>query len=388
MTHKQSDQDGVVIEGKIAGDRDVPKVARRHNIGKVIGSFIFMIVVLLSLIAVIYDAMRKTQAQEIAKAEEMIFKAPQTKGEPYIIEEHVVPPTQEKLNAALAPQNPDIDRLKLLLQAEALRIAEQQQRALQSRLKSPQLIYDQSNSRVSTQQSSTKNNNSMKGGAQLLSGDNASLDRNLAFADMQQTTKLETASATQLNNLDTLIAQGKMISGILETAIQSDLPGMVRAIISENIYSFEGSNLLIPKGTRLIGRYQSSIKQGQSRVFIIWNRVIRPDGASININSYGTDTLGRSGLKGDVDSHFMERFSASILLSTIDGALGALVNSIDNDGSDISLNGSNDFSRSSEIALENSIRVQPTIHINQGTRIKIFVGKDLDFSAVGPVLLR
>jgi type IV secretion system protein VirB10 len=387
MEHEQYDEDGVITEETIAGDRNIPKVARNNNIGKVVGSFVFILVVLLALSAVIYDAMRKNQPREVAKTEEIIFKAPQVKGEPYIIEQAATPPP-EVLSAAPPPQTLEIDRFQLLLQAEALRIAQEQQRALQERLKSPQLVYDQSKQADITQQKHAAINNAMNGGAQLLSGDNANLNENLAFASSQQNTDVETSSATQLQNLDTLIAQGKMISGILETAVQSDLPGMVRAIISEDVYSFKGSNLLIPKGTRLVGQYRSSIKQGQSRIFIIWNRVIRPDGASININSFGSDTLGRSGLEGVVDSHFMERFSASILLSTIDGALSALANSIDKDGSEISLNGSKDFSRSSEIALENSIGIAPTININQGTRIKVFVGKDLDFSAVGPVLVR
>ncbi len=175
-----------------------------------------------------------------------------------------------------------------------------------------------------------------------------------------------------------------MISGILEAASQSDLPGMVRAIVNVNVYSFEGSNLLIPKGTRLVGQYRSSVKKGQARVFIIWNRLIRPDGASINIGSIGTDALGRSGLGGDVDTHFMERFGSSILLSIINGSLNAAVDAIDNDSTaDVSLNGSNDFNRSSEIALKDSIDIKPTIHIDQGMRIKIFVGKDLDFKSVG-----
>src|SRR5690606_144422 len=141
---------------------------------------------------------------------------------------------------------------------------------------------------------------------------------NVAFANQYGNSDVEVAKATKMQNLHALVAQGTMIDGLLETAIQSDLPGMVRAIVSENTYSFDGSQLLIPKGSRLIGRYNSGLVRGQSRVFVIWNRLIRPDGVSVNIGSYGTDDLGRSGLGGVVDTKFFERFGSSVLLSLID----------------------------------------------------------------------
>lgn len=104
---------------------------------------------------------------------------------------------------------------------------------------------------------------------------------------------------------------------------------------------------------------------------------------SVNIGSYGTDALGRSGLEGDVDTHFFERFGSSVLLSMIDAGLQIGVNSMDDtDSATVALEAGDDFSRSSEIALENSIAIPPTIHVDQGVKIKVFVGKDLDFSQV------
>ena len=180
----------------------------------------------------------------------------------------------------------------------------------------------------------------------------------------------------------TLISVGFFIKG--DGSSQSDLPGMVRAITNENTYSFDGSNLLIPKGSRLIGRYNSALVRGQSRVFIIWSRLIRPDGVSINIGSYGTDDLGRAGLGGQVDTKFFERFGSSVLLSLIDAGISAGVNALDNERSaNIALNTGGDFSSAAEIALENTISIKPTIHIHQGAEIKVFVGKDLDFSGSG-----
>ena len=104
---------------------------------------------------------------------------------------------------------------------------------------------------------------------------------------------------------------------------------------------------------------------------------------SVNISSYGTDDLGRSGLGGTVDTHFLERFSGSMMLSLLDAGLAAGVSSLDNTNTaTVALKTGNDFSRAAEIALENSIDIPPTIHIDQGSRIKVFVGQDIDFSAI------
>lgn len=366
---------------EISGDRGEPMVAKAGT-GRVIGMAAFLVFCALALVAVIYDGMSKNKSEAVTKSEEITFKAPKTKNEPYIVAEQVQPPHSPLQNAQVTPIDPLLLQREAAIREEALRIARERQEALEKRIKSPQLVYDKSAQYSDYAQNQTQAS-AYDGNATLLSG-NGERDPNLAFANRNANAQIETATATQLRNLPTLIAQGELISGILETAIQSDLPGMVRAITSENVYSFDGSNLLIPKGTRLVGQYRSGTRRAQSRVFVIWSRLIRPDGASINIGSIGTDSLGRSGLAGDVDTHFMERFGSSILLSMIDGALSAIVDSVDDsNGAEVSLNGSDDFSRSSEIALENSIGIKPTIHIDQGTRIKIFVGRDLDFSQVG-----
>lgn len=91
----------------------------------------------------------------------------------------------------------------------------------------------------------------------------------------------EPAVATQLTSLGTTITQGATIPGVLETALSSDLPGYTRAVVSRDVRSFDGKAVLIPRGSRLIGQYRSALSLGQSRVFVIWTRVIRPDGVSI-----------------------------------------------------------------------------------------------------------
>ena len=190
--------------------------------------------------------------------------------------------------------------------------------------------------------------------------------------------------ARLLPSLGYTVTEGTVIPGVLETAISSDLPGMVRAINSADVYSHDGSQLLIPKGSRLVGRYQSDIRRGQSRVFIIWNRILRADGMSILINSPGTDPLGRAGLEGDVDTHFFRIFGAAILLSILDGGLDVAIEMARRQGDDNTMIIQNDsgLSRAGEIALQDSIQIQPTIHVDQGTRISILVARDLDFRSV------
>lgn len=248
------------------------------------------------------------------------------------------------------------------------------------RLRSPQLIIDK-NAPASRSVAHYDASVSAEGPALAASG--VSARQNEWPGAAYDNPDVETARATQIKNLSSLIAQGTMVPGILETALQSDLPGMVRAIVSENVYGHDGSHILIPKGARLIGRYRSGLVRGQTRVFVIWNRVLRQDGVSINISSMGTDDLGRSGLEGDLDTHFFERFGSSIMLSLIDSGLQMGVNALENQNSaTVALSSGSDFSKSAEIALQNSIAIPPTIWVDQGTRIKVFVAKDLDFSQV------
>ena len=193
--------------------------------------------------------------------------------------------------------------------------------------------------------------------------------------------EVETAEATLLQNQEYLITQGTTIAGTLDTAIQSDLSGLLRATASRDVYSRTGDNILIPRASKLVGQYQAGITNGQTRVFIVWTRVERPDGVVIDLGSPGIDTLGRAGLGGQVDTHFFKRFGASFLFSIIGaGVVVAADGAGDSPNtSQVIQDGGDSFQRSAEIALENSIDIPPTIHVDQGAKINIFVAKDLSF---------
>ena len=211
-------------------------------------------------------------------------------------------------------------------------------------------------------------------------------DNSIRVGNVGPVEETQAVQARVLRTTGYTITEGTTIAGVLETAINSTLPGMVRAINSADVYSHDGSQLLIPKGSRLVGRYQSDIRRGQVRIFVIWTRIIRADGVSILINSPGTDQLGRAGLEGDVDTHFFQIFGAAILLSIIDGGieLGVEMARRQGDNSDRTIIQSRPrgLSRAAELALQDSIRIPPTIHVDQGTRINILVARDLDFEAV------
>ncbi|SMH26565.1 type IV secretion system protein VirB10 [Mesorhizobium australicum] len=218
-------------------------------------------------------------------------------------------------------------------------------------------------------------------------------DRSSKFLAAASSIGDRSARARKIERIDAVVPEGTLIAGILETAIVSDLPGQVRAIVSQDVYSFDGRRILIPTGTRLIGEYQSEITRGQTRIFVVWTRMLRDDGVSVRLNSIGADSLGRAGLTGRVDKKFRERFGAAILLSIV----GAGASYLTGYGSEAAAGDSDDAQNAEELAREtlaqtfadmanqalgDSLRIPPTISVSQGERIFVFVRQDLDFSAM------
>lgn len=204
------------------------------------------------------------------------------------------------------------------------------------------------------------------------------VDQDERFAARVGAADPENAQATMLRNPGAIVPQGAMITGVLETALNSDLPGFARAVVSRDVRSFDGARVLIPRGSRVIGQYSSGVSLGQSRAFVIWTRVITPDGVSIQIASPGADALGRGGMDGEVDRHFFQRFGGALLLSVVNAATAGLS---DQPSTQIIIGSSQDAARlgSSVFAPAD---IAPTIEVPQGTPIRIFVVRDLDFASV------
>ena len=226
-------------------------------------------------------------------------------------------------------------------------------------------------------------------------------------------TTAEQVKATKIGDMDSTVAQGKIIDAILETAINTDLQGMVRAIVSRDIYAESGKSVLIPKGSRLVGAYSAEIKRGQRRVLLAWNRVIRPDGIDVMINSPGIDQIGRAGIEGDVDNKTFEILSNALMLSVLNVAVAKNAETFaEKQGINATIpanttttssnqqtgvttstttTASSTLSNQSMVqagqtmqdavkkALTDTLDERPTITVDQGTRLKVFVKRDLLF---------
>lgn len=207
-------------------------------------------------------------------------------------------------------------------------------------------------------------------------------DPNNSFAQQVSGRPVTTATPRKLGNLECIALQGKLIDAELETAINTDLPGQIRAIVSTPLYAEQGREPLVPPGSRLNGVYNSALRKGQVRVFAIWNRLIRPDGVEITLDSAATDALGRAGLAGEVDNHFGQIFGMSALLSIIGAGAGTA--GVSNDARHNSADAyrreiQQSFARTADRVLEPYANIPPTISVAQGERIKVFLNRDLDF---------
>ena len=180
-----------------------------------------------------------------------------------------------------------------------------------------------------------------------------------------------TAQAKAMVNPQTTVTQGTLIPAVLETAINTDVPGYVRAVVSQDVRSFDGTRVLVPRSSRLIGQYQSGLQGGQKRAYVIWTRLIRPDGASVNLGSPAIGFDGTTGLAGTVNNHFFKRFGSAMLLSVIGGLATG--------GASVVLGGG---ASAASTALQQDGQIAPTVRVRQGEPIRVFTARDLDFSQV------
>ena len=177
-----------------------------------------------------------------------------------------------------------------------------------------------------------------------------------------------------------LLPKGAFIDCTLETAIDSSLPGLTTCITATDTFGADGKVVLLERGTKLIGETRGEVQQGSARVFVLWTEARTPTGVVVPLASPGTDELGRSGMAGTVDRHFLQRFGAAMLISVIDGAIQAAVQSRSSGGTVIySPSGSQDVLTE---VLKGTINIPPTVRKQNGDRIQVLVARDLDFRSV------
>ncbi|MDE2028056.1 MAG: hypothetical protein KGJ11_05915 [Candidatus Omnitrophica bacterium] len=181
------------------------------------------------------------------------------------------------------------------------------------------------------------------------------------------------------------VKAGSYISAALITGINSDLPGSVDAQVTENVYdSTTGNYLLIPQGAKLVGEYNSDLTFGQMRVQVVWNRIIFPDGQSIDIGKMqGMDISGYTGFHDKVNNHYFRIYGNAVLLSLM-GAGYDILNQdtqsnqqYESPRSIIAANVGQKLSDVSNQALEKNMNVQPTLVIDPGYKFKVMVMKDM-----------
>jgi type IV secretion system protein VirB10 len=215
---------------------------------------------------------------------------------------------------------------------------------------------------------------------------------NSPLAARLKPTVLDGARASILPNPDMVITEGTMIPCVLQTAIDSELPGLVTCIVPIDVRGATGDVVLLDRGTKIVGQIQNGLLQGQNRVFVDWTRAETPDHVLVKLDSPGSDEVGRAGLPGAVNNHFWDRFGGALMLTLVEGGLQAATLEAASQGSGNSATqqaglgfvyaAQSNGQSVADTALQNSINIAPTLTKNQGDTVSLIVAHDLDFSGV------
>lgn len=185
------------------------------------------------------------------------------------------------------------------------------------------------------------------------------------------------------------VKAGWDIPAVLEQDINSDLPGEIRALVRENVFDTASGNfLLIPQGSRLVGQYDSKVAYAQNALLVVWDRVIFPDGSSIDLEGMGSqDVKGQSGLRGKVNHHYGRLLGTAALSTAFSVAAVVAQNRRQNafslpSSQDVATSAAaSEISRLGAAITRKNLNVAPTIRILTGTRFSVRVHKDLLFEA-------
>ncbi|GAA4807348.1 TrbI/VirB10 family protein [Lysobacter hankyongensis] len=197
--------------------------------------------------------------------------------------------------------------------------------------------------------------------------------------------------AQYLRNPDTLLVRGTYIRCVLETRIITDVDGFTSCIVTEPVYSINGRRLLLPKGSKALGRYQGEPKG--PRVAVVWDRITTPTGLDVVLEGPGVDNLGGAGHPGDYNAHWFSRMSSALMISLISDAFkyyaaeeGPQTDSVTTGGNIVTQpfesNTAKTMERLANQALNKAMSRPATVTINQGTVLNIYVAQDVDFSGV------
>jgi type IV secretion system protein VirB10 len=192
-------------------------------------------------------------------------------------------------------------------------------------------------------------------------------------------------------NPDALLVRGTYIRCVLETRIVTDVDGFTSCIVTEPVYSINGRKLLLPKGSKALGRYQG--EPTGPRVAVLWDRITTPNGLDVMLEGPGIDNLGGAGHPGDYNAHWASKISSALMISLISDAFkyAAAVNGPETvsattggliTAEPFESNTAKTMERVANQALSKSLSRPATVTINQGTVLNIYVAQDVDFSGV------
>ena len=220
------------------------------------------------------------------------------------------------------------------------------------------------------------------------------ISRDEAFLAAAFTAGTARVRAAPIGDPARTLAEGTVLSATLETALDTSLPGPARALLARDVRSWDGSAVLLPAGTRLIGSYDARISIAQRRVAVAWTRAIRPDGIAIALGGVGADRLGRAGATGELDARLVERFGGALLVSLITAGPAAAVAALAGDrvagdressgavntlAGDLAGDAARAAGRAARPVADDYLRLPPVIRIAPGTRLSILVTRDLAF---------
>ena len=190
---------------------------------------------------------------------------------------------------------------------------------------------------------------------------------------------------------DYQLMAGTIISGVMLTGINSDLPGQLLGQVSQNIFdTVHGAHLLIPQGTRVLGSYDSRIVYGQERVLIVWTRLIFPNGKSISLEGMpGVDMSGYAGLSDQVNNHYLRLLTGVVFSSLLSAgaqmAEGRTYNSVNPQYDELALQGAaKNINQVGQEITHKNLNIQPTLEIRPGFRFNVFVNKDIVLEPYSP----
>lgn len=186
-----------------------------------------------------------------------------------------------------------------------------------------------------------------------------------------------TGRSGQLRRPAMTVPQGTLIPAVLETALDSSRPGFARAIVSSDVVGFDGSRVLIPRGSRLFGEYDTELGTGQNRATVQWTRLVRPDGVTIDLASPAADTVGRAGVEGRVNNRYLQRFASALLRTTLDIGANLAGRSLADGNVIVALPNASQAGVAS--SPDNAIR--STLRVEAGTRVGVLVARDLEFTS-------